>query len=575
LAQCRLAQEARPRASMVVLVLLAVAPLLAAAWAAAGTPKDNLLILKPPAGKGGEPAAWLVLPGAQIDKDAYRPLAEAVQRETSLSLWVGVLGTYFTPTPVPPELGPRIDAVLHEMKDQGLDLDKVRLFYGGHSLGSVFIQDHLEQHHGSAGPLGGKVQVLGQVLMGGYIQRKYEYPSWNYSVTTLTIGGELDGLARPTRLAEAFYASRGRKDFPVAVVRGMTHMQFSSGEPPQLVKLRDLQPEISYDEAHAAVARLVAPYFEQLAGVPEAGARLTLQLGETADFMKPIVAAYELEGARFFNAPEQIGGPGERECVKGGCPTGSRWAPEAQRIISAVPGWTLNVTNQYVDNSATPLTGEVFHLPVISNNSATKTLSITTFSEGYWDDVQPSWFSWKEIFDKFDTGFVTTSAEELSTKLASRQCTLILGLGKTDTAFSVDDPNFCAQANQKAYEWARENAGAATAARYNKYGQKYIFGDDIQKQGGPLFLGARLQFDKVIDKSGEEVIQVAAPMQKTEIDYWERHFGPIPKPSFIPDPGCFHYCKLLSPARAMEWIYVDSLRLRRGLGSTVASDIVV
>ncbi len=27
-----------------------------------------------------------------------------------------------------------------------------------------------------------------------------------------------------------------------------------------------------------------------------------------------------------------------------------------------------------------------------------------------------------------------------------------------------------------------------------------------------------------------------------------------------PDSAGFHYCKLLSPARIMEWIYVDGLR---------------
>ena len=53
--------------------------------------------------------------------------------------------------------------------------------------------------------------------------------------------------------------------------------------------------------------------------------------------------------------------------------------------------------------------------------------------------------------------------------------------------------------------------------------------------------------------------QVVAAAQVTEIDYWKKHFH-IPRPSAIPDPGCYHYCKLLSPARAMEWIYVDGLR---------------
>jgi hypothetical protein len=29
----------------------------------------------------------------------------------------------------------------------------------------------------------------------------------------------------------------------------------------------------------------------------------------------------------------------------------------------------------------------------------------------------------------------------------------------------------------------------------------------------------------------------------------------------VPCPTGFHYCKLLSPAKALEWMYVDGLRL--------------
>jgi hypothetical protein len=556
--------------------LVALVAILQPCFAATGlssTNFDNALIVKPPVGKTGTPAAWIMLPGAQIDKDTYQQLAVAVQKEAPMPLWVAVLGTYLTPTPIPPEVGPRIDHVLNTMKDQGLDLNSVKLFYGGHSLGSVFIQDHLKSYHGPTGPMGGKIEVLGQVLMGGFLQRKYNWPTKIYPVTTLTIGGELDGLARCTRLAEAFYAADGNTDFPVVIIPGMTHMQFASGDPPALVKARDLQPEITYDEAHAAVAKIVASYFGQLAGSSDntAGSVLTQAVSATAEFVKPIIAAYELEGARYLNAPAQYGGPLQNTCVKGGCDGKSAWAPKAQEVISAVDGWQLSVSSQYVDVSSTPLTGEEFHLPSITNNSATKTITITTYSQNYWDDAQPSWFDWKEIFDSFDTGFIATSAEEIGTKLASRQCTLIQGVGEANTSFSVDDPQFCAQTNQQAYQWAQQNAGSTTANRFSKYGQKYVFADDIPKAGGPLFIDSRLQFNQIKDATGENVVSLAAPMQKTEIDYWEKHFGPIPRPSGIPDPGCFHYCKLLSPARAIEWIYVDSLRLKRSLSLAVAS----
>jgi len=246
--------------------------------------------------------------------------------------------------------------------------------------------------------------------------------------------------------------------------------------------------------------------------------------------------------------------------VKGGCPSRSPWAPEAQRLISEVEGWTLRLDNQYVDCRSTPLTGEEFHLPVIVNNTANKTISITTYTQAYWDDAQPSWFDWKEIFDRFDTGFVATSAEELGTKLASRQCTLILGAGQANASFSEDDPDFCAMANERAYRWALEAASSAARGRFAASGRGLTFGRDIPKSGGPLFLDARLQFNEKTSPAGETVVEVSAPMVKTEIDYWRRHFGPLPRPSVLPDPGCFHYCKLLSPARAMEWIYVDALR---------------
>ena len=54
----------------------------------------------------------------------------------------------------------------------------------------------------------------------------------------------------------------------------------------------------------------------------------------------------------------------------------------------------------------------------------------------------------------------------------------------------------------------------------------------------------------------KEKILVQARSLKTPADF--------PQIPGVPDPACYHYCHLLSPARIMEWIYTDSLRENLG-----------
>ena len=249
------------------------------------------------------------------------------------------------------------------------------------------------------------------MLAGGFIARTSYYPSFSYKVPTLTLGGSLDGLARVTRtVAESFYNTPDKVNFPVAVVAGMNHYQWGSGAPSLLESQRDLRAEVSLEQAHAAAAELIADFMAQRLGTG-GGAKVAAAVKRTATFIKPIIEAYEYEGSRHFNAPRQIGGPGESACVKGGCPDKSAWAPVAQAVIAGrLDGWAFSATNEFVDCSSTPITGAEFHLPNITADAATKSVATTTYSQCKWD-----------LADAYDTGFVYTSASEIGTKLSSLQ----------------------------------------------------------------------------------------------------------------------------------------------------------
>lgn len=77
-------------------------------------------------------------------------------------------------------------------------------FYGGHSLGGAMMPDYVAKSAADTAD--------GMVLMGSFLGRIYKTgstlegrPQVEYPVPTLTIGGELDGLCRVTRIAENLY----------------------------------------------------------------------------------------------------------------------------------------------------------------------------------------------------------------------------------------------------------------------------------------------------------------------------------------------------------------------------------
>ena len=116
--------------------------------------------------------------------------------------------------------------------------------------------------------------------------------------------------------------------------------------------------------------------------------------------------------------------------------------------------------------------------------------------------------------------------------------------------------NRCAEINKKALAWAMNKASPKALKRYHDFGNKLVFGDDTGPfKSGPLWIWHPMSYEDNADKT-ETLVQ--SPMIRT--------------PSDSSVFAGFHYCKLLSPYRALEWIYVDSLYDRDGLKQNAIED---
>ena len=488
------------------------------------------VILKPTK-QASQQVAVVFIQGAQITPEQYVPLFKAVQAAaTNYSVWVGI-PEFLADIPDPLTIGKDVEKILSSMLGEGMSTEAA-VFMAGHSLGGTVLQDYI-----ASSPK----NIRGQILMGSFILRKYRNET--YPVPTLTMGGELDGLCRVTRIMEEYYhrvlhpSSSASVDlFPVIVIEGMNHFEFASGSMPILIKERDLKAEIAFDQAHSLVSSYVVDFIAARLGNSTAESILTQAVQATGKFVAPLVDAYSLEGSYHFKPPCYNNPPSSA------CQVGSPHTPTAASIVGGLKEGMIRDHDEFH-----PVTQIPFHLPEILSNCSVSSTSCVVNTSTVSDNIY-------EEGDKLDTGFFSTSAKEIRAKIKSRQV-MWMAAGYKNVDFNATDGpalSLCKVVNENTYASALNtltSAAGRTLSRFLNYGVPMVMVKDRGPyNAGPLWIFNSLEYTKAKNSTGGDIIEVSSATLVTPDKY------------YIQLSAGMHYCKLLSPARVLEWVYVDGLR---------------
>ena len=483
-------------------------------------------VILSPIKHGRQEIALIVVQAPEVKPDQYISLAQSLQYASNYSLWIGIPENTFDVV-LSFDIDKGVDRILTSMKSKGMNSSTV--FFAAHSSlsSSPILQDYLIKN---------KELASGLVLMGGFLQRNKRNVS--YPIHTLMISGELDGVCRVTRMMEEYHhriylhQDSFVVKYPIVIVRGMTHFQFASGEVPNQIKELDFKPEISYDEAHKTVARIISSFVAVTLGDNSSLTTLSNATKSTGEYFQPLINAYSLEGNYYFKPPCNDNSPSVA------CQVGSSWTVRAMTVMAGLTVGHINDTDEF--HPAAQLL-PTFHHPKIftkcSKPDPSCTVQLSSVSENIYES------------DKGDRGLVANSASEIRAKLKSRQ-SVLLAAGYSNVDFNVSDAGSrCKTINQLAYDWAVNHTDPKTLSRFREFGVPMIMGEDKGcLENGGLWIYLPMHYNTTKNSTGGEILVIQSVQLKTDVTY------PI---------GIFagmHFCKLLTPARAMEWIYVDSLR---------------
>jgi len=392
--------------------------------------------------------------------------------------------------------------------------------------------------------------------------------SLQISVPVLTIHGSLDGVVRFSNFAVARHLSQSTT-CRFATILGASHHSLVSSAPSSELSALDLAPETSSTEVHASVATLVKDF---LSSAPSGALAEAEKLA--AKLSTPVTAALELEGSTMLGHPAcnsdfptnptckytkwpdhslPFGpAPAPSPALPSDCICGSPWVIQhATKMIggldqSSMPTATVVSNDAFQDVSDT----HPFHLPHIfnscKNGDTACVLNVTSLTMPY-----------AKAGDLFPNATSPPlSIYEFRTKIKSREA-IWEAAGMSGDSSLDSNMTMCKAINQLAYDWALDNAEASARAKFEKDGEPFVMVDDkVATIGitGPEWIKDELVYARTKAADGSSQIEI----QSWTFEVGNTNGGDVPW--FY--PVGMHYCKLLSPARAMEWIYTDGLRAK-------------
>lgn len=538
------------------------------------------VILSPPTEKTGPVSVVYFAQGADITTDQYTKIMSRLQQEVDFPLWVGVPQCPFNVAAIPGGLKMGINRVTASMVEMGM-VPKFS-FYAGHSLGGAMMPDYVHDEVAET--------AAGMFLFGAFLTRKFKTgvtaqgrPQVEFPVPTLTVGGELDGLARLSRVVESLYTqitfsedpAKASAFMPVTVVQGMNHMQFGSGEAPSFVKKNDLQADISEEAAQSAVVADVAAFLGSLVYPSQSRYRSTVasRVDESTQYVQPLVDALLAESYEQFLPPcyceakDEYGTTTFATCESTpACTGGATWTDTyAQPIIaglsddpsSPVAGLKLASVDTMQkmssnhephihggENRASDENPGDSNTPPLCVSPNKCTLDVSTVTEHTYDENAAD-----KIANWMDTGFAPITAFEMKTKMKSRQA-IWQAAGLVNTSFVETDSldqSLCGSIQQAAIDFATARVPTNTRQRFEQYGQKIVIGSDAN--GSPTWERDSMSWS---EDNEQNIVKVQAIAYSAENKGTKTTAG-------------IHYCKVMSPARVMEWMYTDGLRNKLGL----------
>ena len=511
---------------------------------------EQTIILAPPEDKvsdGQKATAVILIPGCQLQPAQYKEMATKIQEQSDQAVWISI-PKVFMDAPNPVMLPNVVRNAMTQLQDAGYAGSQA--FIGGHSLGGVFLSDIVNEKEGLK-----KDEVLGFIRLGAFQQRDDDSEN---DFPQLTLCGDLDGMVRTSRIAEDFHhniiakgdTEETRLFHSTVLVKGMNHFAFLSGKAPFMKQFRDLETEISVSHASSEVSSAIAEFIDTHHRSRSKAKSLLNRVERTHQYIEPMLEAMELEGSYHINTPSfEDEGKADAEFN-----LGSKWAVAAQQSVA--PELPNGLEYETVKNEfhrcwfADPLAEVPFYHPTVERKPHSNYVQMNTVSELVYDPADGI----------FDGGFFSNAPSEIRCKFNSAES--ILRAAGIEESEATDSVNVASRINANTIEWALSKVPEEVRRRYLERGVQLMAGNDVEKTSGPAWIWSTLKFRAGTDEAGRDVRFLDSPTMNTSIDHP------------IPHAGGKMYCKLLSPSKALDWIYTDSLRSSPNFVESLVSSLL-